>query len=115
MDIGDENGVTKRQNLKQVLNSVPPESSAYVAAKAQLDAQPELPYYISHVWEWFWELSNKRRDNSPISYTEIKAWSLLKKVHVRNYEIKLIDYLDSHYLQFLDAKRSKELKQKTKG
>lgn len=111
MDIPDENGLTKRQNLNQVINSAPLNSSTYLSAKLELDSEPNVPYCVEHIWNWFWELNGRRYDYAPLTYTEIKSWIEVKGIYVHRYEIEVIIYLDKYYLnKVIDKKNKKQNK-----
>jgi len=63
----------------------------------------EIPDGASHVWQWFLELNAARTGNgygpNPITYSEIRAWMVLKGVAVRAFEVDLIRALDTAYLE----------------
>lgn len=114
MDMPNEQGTTQRQSLQQVLNSTSQDSAPHLSAKAQLDEEPEMPYCLKHVWNWFWELNSGRNDIEPLSYSEIKAWNDMKNAYIRPDEIDIIKYLDSKYLRYVGNKRAQKMRSKKK-
>jgi len=68
-----------------------------------LEDEPELLPEITHIWDWFLELTATRGSNgfgvNPITYTEIDAWSRLLKTEPSPLEIELIKIIDSVYLE----------------
>lgn len=59
---------------------------------------PEFPEVISHVYEWFLELHSGRQ-NGPIGFSDIKAWSELTGRQITPFETRLIKNLDAEYLK----------------
>lgn len=53
----------------------------------------ELPESLEHLWFWFLEL-NAARDDSPISYTELKAWAELTDRVITADEVAILKKLD---------------------
>ena len=109
----DKNGSTKRQSLMQVLETTPEDSAAYQSALVQLENQPEIPDWIQHIWEWFWELNRTRQSSmsgaEAISYREIKAWNYLKKINIRDLEVDILLLIDSIYLKIMRKKTDASL------
>ena len=56
----------------------------------ELDDRPEFPMEASYVWQWFAELVA----TTEISYSEIKAWSDMKGIKVRAWELSAIMRLE---------------------
>lgn len=59
---------------------------------SEIEGEP-IPGIVSHVWDWFIELSNARGEGA-ISYSEIKAWVELTGNQLTPFELKLIKKLD---------------------
>lgn len=114
MDFQDKNGSTKRQQLMQVLQTTPETSSAYQSAMAELEGEPELPFYLQHVWDWFWELNARRTSGglsaNPITWADFGFWNLLKDKRVRPIEIEIIEMIDRLYLKHMHKKSEKDTK-----
>lgn len=58
---------------------------------------PDMPEIVTHVWEWFLELSSARSEGG-ISYSEIKAWLELTGRSISPFELTLIKKLDILFL-----------------
>lgn len=114
MDMPNEQGTTQRESLQHVLNSTPQDSPPYLSAKAQLDDEPQRPYCLEHVWNWFWEISSTRKETEPLSYSEIKAWNDMKNAQIRAEEVDIIRYLDSMYLSHIYKKQRQKTKKPRK-
>ena len=116
MDTKNENGYTKREEFMQVLNSTPPDSKMYMSAYSHLVDEPEIPYCVFHVWEWFWDLHGSRASGfngpEPISYLDIYSWSVLKNIELRDIEIDILKTMDCTYLNFVHSKTNKKAKKK---
>lgn len=67
---------------------------------------PDVPGIVSHVFEWFMEL-HASRQQGPISYSEIRAWSGLTGRQPSPFEIDLIKRLDLTYLEQQNDRRSR--------
>lgn len=111
MDMPDKNGITKRQNLMQVLQSAPEDSETYESAVTELDEHPEIPFYIEHVWNWYWQI---RKGNpggmggpSPITWQNIKSWRDLLEIQIRPIEVEILYEIDSVYLKYIQDKEKK--------
>ena len=63
----------------------------------------EIPLHGSHIWDWFWTLSNARGSSgfgaSPLCFTEIRAWIEVTGVSVHPWEIDAIRAMDGAYMQ----------------
>ena len=88
-----EDGKTKLDHLIQVEQST---GRSHVP-------DVEIPPHGSHIWEWFWTLSNARGSSgfgaSPLSYTEIRAWIEVTGLTVHPWEIDAIRAMDGAYMQ----------------
>ena len=67
-----------------------------------VEPDPVYPAVVSHVLEWFWELSAKRQYGaggpSPLSFSDLKAWTGLTGTYVDPLEMKMILAMDSAWL-----------------
>ena len=63
---------------------------------------PDFPEVLSYIWTWFTELHNARPRTgmgaSPITYSEIAAWSSLTRVAPSPWEISVIKQIDGVFL-----------------
>jgi hypothetical protein len=111
MDTQDEQGITKRDQLLQVIQSTPADSAPHQNAVATLDNEPEIPEAIEHVWDWFWELHRTRGSGmggpEPITYLEIQAWNNLTENNIRDIEVEFLKLMDRLYLNFVNKKKPK--------
>lgn len=78
--------------------------------RCQLDKNPETPEVPpagQRVWGIFLDLNATRGSNGfgplPIAYSEIEAWSRLRREPVRPFEIDIIRALDEAMLKAADA------------
>jgi hypothetical protein len=112
----DENGFNKAKSLQQVLDSQPEDSKAYLSAYEELNSIGEIPACVEHIWQYFWELHNRRwagmNGPLPLSFTEISSWIRLTGKIVRKYEIDIILQLDSAYMNFSHQEARKKRQQK---
>lgn len=44
----------------QILNNAPEGSEMYDSALAQLEDAPEIPFYLEHIWTWFWQIHRRK-------------------------------------------------------
>ncbi len=62
----------------------------------------ECPPLLAHLWDWFVELANRRTYHgmgpNPIVHSEIIAWSILTRRHVRVDEVRLLIRLDDCWM-----------------
>lgn len=59
----------------------------------------EVPPEGSHVWHWFWSLSNRRRSGpEALSYAEVGEWQRLTHTPIRPEEVEMIMRMDDAYL-----------------
>lgn len=75
----------------------------------ELANAPDMPAELAHVWRWFAELHAVRSQGQfgpdPISYSEIAAWSVLTRTHVKPFEMIALRAVDE---AFLTAHQKKE-------
>jgi hypothetical protein len=111
MDMKDKNDTSKREHLMQVLHSAPEGSEMYESALAQLDEAPEIPFYIEHVWAWFWQISKGRTSGmsgpNSLTWQDIKAWKDLLQIQIRPVEVEIIYEIDQVYLKYISDKKGK--------
>jgi len=82
--------------------------------------EPEIPDAVEHVWEWFWQLSNKRRSGmggmEPLSFSDIGFWAQLTRSDPLPDEIELILKLDDAYMAAVrDEQAAKQQADKQKN
>lgn len=68
----------------------------------QLAEAPALPEELSYVWEWYLEV----RGSEPLTYTELRNWSLLTKKVLLGWEAELIRSLDRIFWKVHSERRS---------
>lgn len=80
--------------------------------------EPDYPAVVSHVMQWFWELSSRRQYGAsgpcPLTFTEIKAWLELTGTLIDPREVKMLLELDSAWLQVV-AEESRQDKLRHEG
>lgn len=110
----DDHGSSKQDSLMQILNSAPEDSEIYESALIQLEEAPEIPFYLEHIWEWFWQLHRGRSYGmsgpNPITWENILAWKNLLEIQIRPIEIEIINEIDSMYLKYISDKHKKKKK-----
>ena len=93
------------------MESTPKDSLPYQDAKKMLEAEPEIPHCLQHIWGWFWELHQARgagfNGPLPLSYTEIQAWIDVKGIKIWPCEIGVIKEMDAKFMEHV-AKKQKE-------
>lgn len=108
MDMPNESGTTQRDSLMQVINTAPEGSDMYEAALFQLEETPEIPFYLTHVWDWFWQIHRGRTYGmsgpNPLTWPDIKAWKEVLNIQIHPLEVELIKEIDSTYLEYLANK-----------
>ena len=61
-----------------------------------------MPEVASHVWHWFWQLSERRQRGfdspNPIGWADIQAWQQLTRTLVLPEEIDILLAMDSAWL-----------------
>ena len=112
MDMKDENGVSNRDHLSQVLQSAPEGSEIYESALSQLEESLDIPFYIAHVWEWFWQISRGRSSGmsgaNALTRQDIKAWKDLLEIQIRPVEVEILYEIDAVYLKHIADKQKKK-------
>ena len=112
MDMQDDSGSTRRDSLMQILNSAPEGSEIYESALAQLEEEPEIPFYLEHIWAWFWQLHRGRTYGmsgaNPISWEAIQCWSNILQTEIRPIEAEILKEIDSVYLEYVADKQKKK-------
>lgn len=112
----DDTGTSKRDSLMQVLNSAPEDSEIYESALSQLEESPEIPFYLEHIWGWFWQIHRGRSHGmagpNPITWENILAWRDLLEIQIRPIEIEIINEMDSVYLKYISDRHKKNRKGK---
>lgn len=112
----DDTGTSKRDSLMQVLNSAPEDSEMYESALCQLEESPEIPFYLEHIWAWFWQIHRGRSHGmagpNPITWENILAWRDLLEIQIRPIEIEIINEMDSMYLKYISDRHKKNRKGK---
>ncbi len=71
----------------------------------ELKNPPAVPPHLSHVFEWFKDLNETRRNYvgmsfayAPLSYAEIKSYFDLYRLSASTFEMKLLHEFDAIYL-----------------
>lgn len=118
MDMPDDSGSSRREHLMQVLENTPEDSELYYSTVAQIEEIPEIPFYIEHVWNWFWQIHQGRTDGmsgpNPLTWHDLYAWQNVLQIQVRPFEFELIREIDSVYLKYINDKQEKK-RSSTKG
>ena len=111
MDSQDAKGDSKREHLMQALNSAPEDSELYNSALAQLEDIPDIPFYIEHVWKWFWQIRKglppSMSGATPLTWEGIKAWRELLQIQIRPIEIEILYEIDQVYLKYVSDEQKK--------
>lgn len=82
--MADEKGETRRQR-----------NSRFGQGSPDID----VPNQADHVWDWFWELSARRKSGpEALSYAEIGEWQRLTRNTVRPEEVEMLMKMDDAYL-----------------
>ncbi len=66
-------------------------------------AQPDVavvypPEALAHLWQWFWELVSQRKQDEPLGFSEMLAWSRLMQIPITPWEAKVLVQMDNRYL-----------------
>lgn len=76
---------------------------------AELAEEEEFPEDLKYLWNWFQELNRARGSNgfglSPISYSELDAWSRLTGRALEAWEVICIKDIDLAYLSAMVDRR----------
>ncbi len=64
--------------------------------------EAEFPDVVSHVWNWFWSISNRRSGSDsgpqPLSFTEISAWAMGMRIYINPEEIDMLTQMDNAFM-----------------
>ncbi len=116
MNSKNAQGYTKTEELEQVINSTPADSTAHITACDTLDNQPLIPYCFQHIWKWFLDLNSKRDSGfegpKSISYTEVYAWNKLKQIDIQDFELDILFLIDNVFMENTRKKINKKQNQK---
>lgn len=59
----------------------------------------EIPDQADHVWDWFWELSARRRSGpEALTFAEVGEWQRLTGTAIRPEEVEMIMRMDDAFL-----------------
>ena len=80
----DENGETRRQRNTKFGHPSP---------------DYDAPDAVAHVWEWFWDLSARRKSGpEALTYAEIGEWQRLTGTAIRPEEVEMLMKMDDAFL-----------------
>ena len=83
--MADEKGETRRQRNERFGAPSP---------------EVEVPDQLLHVWDWFWELSARRRSGpEALTFADIGEWSRLRQVDLEPIEVEFLTAMDDAYLK----------------
>lgn len=83
-DMPNEKGETRRQRNTRFRQASPP---------------LRVPANGRHVWDWFWQLSARRRSGpESLSYAEIESWARMTATPVRPEEVDMLTAMDDAYV-----------------
>lgn len=95
----------------KALEDAPEDSEIYLSALEQLENLPEIPFYLEHVWTWFWQIHRGRTYGmsgpNPITWENILAWKKLLDIQIRPIEIEIINEIDNTYLEYISDNQKK--------
>lgn len=58
-----------------------------------------MPDAVEHVWEWFWDLSARRKTGpEALTYAEVGEWQRLTGTAIRSEEVEMIMRMDDAFL-----------------
>ncbi len=84
-DMADEKGETRRERNARFGEETP---------------DVDVPDQGAHVWEWFWELSGRRKTGpEALSFAEVGEWQRLTGQDVLPVEIEMLLSMDDAYLR----------------
>lgn len=96
----------------KVIQEAPEGSELYESAISQLEDASEIPFYIAHIWEWFWQINKGRTYHmsgpNPITWQDIEAWSNLLSTQIQPIEVEILKEIDSVYLEYMAEKQKKK-------
>lgn len=93
LELPRSDGLSLRQHLEQVMKTTKKRPEELV--------EPQIPDGGRHIWDAFWELDCARPSGmslSPISFSEIQAWSGLCGEIIRPWEVRAIRAMDGERL-----------------
>jgi len=101
----DDHGVTKYERL------------SHLEEVTQQPHIPEIdiPIDALYLWDWFMNLNYSRPSGmgiSPITYSELKAWTELTGVQLSHWEVDVIKRLDNKVVEVVGALQSKKIQTK---
>lgn len=81
---------------------------------AELEELLELPDMFSEVWSWFLRLNNRRQSSgfgyNPLSYSEIEAFFNLLEYNPQQWELEILEVLDSVAMKHFEKETEKQQK-----
>ena len=96
----------------QVLQSSEEGSEIYESALLQIEEAPEIPFYLEHIWGWFWQIHSGRTYGmsgpNPLTWTDIQSWSNILKTDIRPIEAEILKEIDSVYLKYVSEDKRKK-------
>jgi hypothetical protein len=102
-----EGGGTKREHLENIEKQT---------GRQQIP-EFEIPIEGEHIWNWFWQLSNRRSQGfgvSPITFSEIKSWLEVRKPIIHDWEIEILTKMDEAFLKGIQETKKEKKQTKTK-
>lgn len=79
--------------------------------QAEVPDEPEVPDCVSHVLEWFFDLSKRRTPGfsgvSPMTPSDIAAWRDLCGVLIEPFEVRMILDMDDAYRSVANERKQK--------
>jgi len=102
-----EGGGTKREHLENIEKQT---------GRQQIP-EFEIPIEGEHIWNWFWQLSNRRSQGfgvSPITFSEIKSWLEVRKPIIHDWEIEILTKMDEAFLKGIQETKKEKKQPKTK-
>lgn len=72
---------------------------------------PVVPLELLEVWEWYWELRRAaevgRDGPGPLKFSEMLAWSRLRRIEPTSAELHWLTALDAAYLSEVNRNRNR--------
>lgn len=98
----DEKGETRRQRN---------------ARFGQPSPENDIPDAVEHVWEWFWDLSARRKSGpEALTYAEVGEWQRLTGTAIRPEEVEMLMKMDDAFLaECREEQRSHQARINEKG
>jgi hypothetical protein len=101
----DESGGTRRDSLMQVIESAEEGNDLYESAINELENGPKIPFFLEHVWQWFWEINKGRTVGmsgpNPLTWQDLYCWQRVTNKEVRPIEFDFLREMDSAYLKYI--------------